>query len=144
MASKSGSTRVNTAKLVKTCEKLGLSIETKAGWFLAFNPGNRSQRLLVHTGKRGTNCIELVGFESEFAISHPCSPAKTMTQMLDCNLEEAVILRNFFKTARLLQAKVEVAPAPTEAPAPVVTPEAELAGLERADLAAGDAAALAS
>lgn len=137
MASKSGSTRVQTAKLVKTCEQLGLSIETKAGWFLAFAPGQKSKRLLVHTGKRGTNCIELVGFEHALAIAHPCSPAKTMTQMLDCNGTERDILRAFYKVAKsLLPAK--------EAPkAPEVTQEAELAGLERAALAAGDAAALA-
>ena len=33
-----------------------------------------------------------------------------MTQMLDCNLTESVILRNFYKTARLLNpVKVPVA-----------------------------------
>ena len=120
MASKSGSTRVNTAKLVATCEKLGLSIETKAGWFLAYAPGAKARRLLVHTGKRGTNCIELVGFEHAEAIAHPCSPAKTMTQMLDCNGKERDILRAFYKVAKSLvpaPAAPEAAPATQEAAA---------------------------
>ena len=119
MATKSGKTRVVTSKLVATCNQLGLTVETRAGWFLAYAPEAKSRRLLVHTGKKGTNCIELVGFESEHAIPHPCPPAKTMTQMLDCNLSEKEILRNFFKTARLL------APAPKkEEPAPAPTQEA--------------------
>ena len=113
MATKSGSTRVPTAKLLATCSKLGLEVVTKAGWFLAFAPGVKGKRLLVHTGKKGTNCIELVGFESEFAISHPCPPAKTMTQMLDCNLEQALVLRNFFKTAKLLVTAVASVPVET-------------------------------
>lgn len=115
--SKSGSTRVATSKLVKTCEKLGLSMTTRAGWFLAFYPGDSKRRLLVHTGKKGTNCVELVGFESEFAITHPCPPARTMSQMLDCNLPEREVLRNFYKTARLLVPSVPAAPAEEKAPA---------------------------
>lgn len=118
---KSGTTRVATSKLVATCNKLGLTVEPKAGWFLAYAPDNRKQRLLVHTGKKGTNCIELVGFESEHAIVHPCPPAKTMTQMLDCNIEEKLILRNFYKTALLIAPKAakpaeEPTPEPTQAP----------------------------
>ena len=116
MATKSGTTRVQTSKLVATCNQLGLTIEAKAGWFLAYAPENRKARLLVHTGKRGTNCIELVGFESEFAIVHPCPPAKTMTQMLDCNLPEKLILRNFYKTAKSLVPVAKKEEAPTEAP----------------------------
>ena len=114
--SKSGSTRVQTAKLLATAQKLGLFVEVRAGWFLAFAAGQKGKRLLVHTGKKGTNCIELVGFESPHAIAHPCPPAKTMTQMLDCNLPEREILRNFFKTARLLVPSVQepASPAPAE------------------------------
>ena len=102
MASKSGSTRVQTSKFLKTCEQLGLKVETRAGWFLAWHGDVKSKRLLVHTGKKGTNCVELVGFESEWAIVHPCPPAKTMTQMLDCDLPEREILRNFYRTAKSL------------------------------------------
>lgn len=131
MATKSGSTRVATSKLLATCSKLGLEVETKAGWFLAFAPGKRAQRLLVHTGKRGTNCIELVGFESEFAIAHPCSPAKTMTQMLDCNLDEKLVLRNFFKTAKLLT--VVAVPAEPTASSAEPTPATESAPVEQAE-----------
>ena len=115
MASKSGSTRVQTAKLVATCQKLGLLIDTRAGWFLAYREGDKARRLLVHTGKKGTNCVELVGFESTHAIAHPCPPAKTMTQMLDCNLPEREVLRNFYRTALLLApVKKEVASPPAE------------------------------
>lgn len=112
--SKSGSTRIATTKLAKTCEQLGLTVQVRAGWFLAWHGEAKDRRLLVHTGKKGTNCIELVGFESPHAIAHPCPPAKTMTQMLDCNLPEREILRNFYRTARLLvpAAKPEQAPAP--------------------------------
>ena len=114
-ASKSGSTRVATAKLVAVAEKPGLKSEARAGWILMFAPDQKSQRLLVHTGKKGTNCVELVGFESTHAIAHPCPPAKTMTQMLDCNLPEREILRNFYRTALLLApAKEEVASPPAE------------------------------
>ena len=115
--SKSGSTRVQTAKLLATAKKLGLQVEVRAGWFLTFAAGQKSRRLLVHTGKKGTNCIELVGFEAEYAIAHPCPPAKTMTQMLDCNLPERDILRNFYKTARLLVPVEVKEEAPASSPA---------------------------
>jgi hypothetical protein len=115
MSSKSGSTRVITSKLLAIAEKLGLQLSTRAGWVLACNPTDTRQRLLIHTGKKGTNCVELVSFESKAAITHPCPPAKTMTQMLDFNLTEKEILRNFFKTAKLLASSVAVKPA---SPAP--------------------------
>lgn len=104
---KSGKTTVETAKFVAIAQKLGLTLETKAGWINMYvqaegSEKRSSQRLLVHTGKKGTNCIELVGFESDFAISHPCPPAKTMTQMLDCNLEEGEIKRAFYGTVKRL------------------------------------------
>lgn len=104
---KSGKTTVETAKFVAIAQKLGLTLETKAGWINMYvqaegSEKRSSQRLLVHTGKKGTNCIELVGFESDFAISHPCPPAKTMTQMLDCNLEEGEIKRAFYGAVKEL------------------------------------------
>lgn len=113
-ASKSGSTRVSTAKFVTICTKLGLHIDARKGWLLAYRAGQKDRRLLIHTGKNGTNCVELVGFESKAAIAHPCPPAKTMTQMLDCNLPEAQILRAFYKTAQLLASSSPAAPATTE------------------------------
>lgn len=119
---KSGSTRVATAKILKIAEQLNLSTEVKAGWIKVNGPVKGS-RLLVHTGKKGTNCVELVGFESEFAVVHPCPPAKTMTQLIDFNVEEKVILRNIFKTSKILAAlKVEepVAEVVAETPAEVV------------------------
>jgi hypothetical protein len=100
--SKSGSTRVATQKFLAIADKTGLTVETKTGWLLMYAPGQRSARLLVHTGKRGTNCAELVSFETEFATAHPCPPAKTMTQLIDFNLDEKLILRNFYKTAKFL------------------------------------------
>jgi len=103
---KSGSTRVITSKLVKTAEQVGLTCVGRAGWILMYKEGASNRRLLVHTGKKGTNCIELVGFESPHAIVHPCPPAKTMTQMLDCNVSEREILRAFYKTCRLLNPPV--------------------------------------
>lgn len=129
---KSGSTRVATAKFVKIAEQLGLNVVAKAGW-LRIEGAEKGQRLLVHTGKKGTNCIELVGFESPTAVAHPCPPAKTMTQLIDFNLPEREILRNTFKTAKLLVAAkvVEAEPVeeakqePTEAP--VEAPVAEQA-----------------
>jgi hypothetical protein len=115
---KSGSTRVSTAKLVKTAEQCGLTMKGRAGWILMFKEGAESKRLLVHTGKKGTNCIELVGFESPHAIVHPCPPAKTMTQMLDCNVSEREILRAFYKTCRLLNPPVATSPAPAKEEVP--------------------------
>ena len=100
--SKSGSTKVATAKLLAIADKLGFTVETKTGWLLMYSPGRKAQRLLVHTGKRGTNCAELVGFESPHAITHPCPPAKTMTQMIDFNQPEKEVLRLFYKTGRIL------------------------------------------
>ena len=125
MASKSGKTTVKTEKFVKIAEKLGLPVVAKKGWLLVGEP--RGPRLLVHTGKRGTNCIELVSFESTYARAHPCPPAKTMTQLIDFDVDsETLILNNTFKTAKVLadilsaraaqgeEAKAEQAP---EAPA---------------------------
>jgi hypothetical protein len=119
--SKSGSTRVATSKFLAITEKLGLVTDTRAGWILAFAPGSKTKRLLIHTGKRGTNCIELVGFESPHAISHPCPPAKTMVgaTLIDMNTNEKEILRNFFKTAKLLSEMVASSPVTKEeAPLP--------------------------
>ena len=114
--SKSGSTRVSTAKLIKTCEQLGLTTKGRAGWILAWHGEDSKRRLLIHTGKKGTNCIELVGFESKHAVKHPCPPARTMTQMLDCNLTQSEILRNFYKVAKdLVAGPVVKKPVPTVA-----------------------------
>jgi hypothetical protein len=128
---KSGSTRVATAKILKIAEQLGLETVAKAGWIKVNGPV-KGTRLLVHTGKKGTNCVELVGFESEFAVVHPCPPAKTMTQLIDFNVEEKVILRNVFKTAKVLAALVAeaepVAEEVTETPAEVVETPAEQVG----------------
>ena len=102
--SKSGNVRIATSKYVKTCHQLGLTTKARAGWILAWYGENTGKRVLIHTGKKGTNCVELVGFESEYAIEHPCSPAKTMTQMLlhSAPMSEREILRNFFKIVRSL------------------------------------------
>lgn len=123
MTSKSGKTRVKTQKFIAIAEKLGLTVVPKAGW-LRFEGVNKGQRLLVHTGKRGTNCIELVGFESEFAVAHPNSPAKTMTQLIDFNADESLILRNTYKTAKLLMTVTAAEPVavPAETPAVSETP----------------------
>jgi hypothetical protein len=112
---KSGKTTVETAKLIAIADKLGLTKEAKAGWTNLFvleegSAKRPTQRILVHTGKKGSNCIELVGFEveAEGVISHPCSPAKTMTQMIDCNLEEQAIKRAFYSAGkRLLELNAE-------------------------------------
>lgn len=135
---KSGSTRIATAKIEKIAAKLGLTVETKAGWKLMYVEGAKSSRLLVHTGKRGTNCVELVGFESEFAVAHPCSPAKTMTQLIDFNVDEAIVLRNIFKTAKLLVEAAKVAEPVAETPAvEAVEAPAELKAEIAAEVAVG-------
>ena len=111
---KSGKTTVETAKIQEILgEKLGLSSEPKAGWInyfvaVAGSDKRNSKRILVHTGKKGTNCIELVGFELEHEgiVVHPCPPAKTMTQMVDCNLEESLIKRAVYAAGKRL---VEIA-----------------------------------
>jgi hypothetical protein len=136
---KSGKTTVETAKIVAIAAKLGLASEPKAGWtnFFIQETGSEkrpSQRILVHTGKKGTNCIELVGFEveAEGVVSHPCPPAKTMTQMVNCDLEEAQIKRAFYAAGKRMlelyseakiaaelveQAAVQTAAEQTEEPA---------------------------
>ena len=137
---KSGKTTVETAKFVAIAEKFGLTQEAKAGWINMFvqEPGTEkrpAQRILVHTGKKGTNCIELVGFEVEHegVIAHPCSPAKTMTQMVNCDLEEAQIKRAFAACGKRLlelyaEAKAEAEKAAAAAtPAPVEQTEAPAA-----------------
>ena len=127
--SKSGNVRIATSKYIKTCHQLGLTTKARAGWILAWYGEDASKRLLIHTGKKGTNCVELVGFESEYAIEHPCSPAKTMTQMLlhSAPMTEREILRNFFKIARSLTPVKAPAQEPTPAPVeePVVAPVEE-------------------
>lgn len=112
---KSGRTTVETSKIVAIAEKLGLTVEAKAGWSNMFvqeagSEKRPAQRILVHTGKKGTNCIELVGFEVEHegVVAHPCPPAKTMTQMVNCDLEEAQIKRAFYAAGkRLLELHAE-------------------------------------
>ena len=125
---KSGSVRVATEKIVKIADQLGLATVAKAGWIRVEGPV-KGTRLLVHTGKRGTNCVELVGFESEFAVAHPCPPAKTMTQLIDFNTDERTILKAVFKTAKVLASLKAEAPAeepvaetPAEEPAAVEEP----------------------
>jgi hypothetical protein len=95
----------------------------KNGWIRFESVTDKSKRLLVHTAKKGTNCVELVGFESEFAISHPCPPAKTMTQMIDFNLDEKLILRNVYKTAKMLVVEVEIEITPAAETVQTVAPE---------------------
>ena len=110
---KSGKTTVETARIVAIATKLGLTQEAKAGWINMFvgvegSDKRPAQRILVHTGKKGSNCIELVGFEAEFEgiVQHPCPPAKTMTQMVNCDLEEQAIKRAFYAAGKRL---VEIA-----------------------------------
>lgn len=139
---KSGKTTVETGKIVAIATKLGLSSEPKAGWtnFFVLEPGSEkrpSQRILVHTGKKGTNCIELVGFEVEHegVITHPCPPAKTMTQMVDCNLEEAQIKRAFYAAGkRLLELHAEAKAAAEQA---VEQAKTEQPAVEQAEVAHG-------
>lgn len=112
---KSGKTTVETAKIQAVANKLGLASEPKAGWinFFVQEEGSEkrpAQRILVHTGKKGSNCIELVGFEveAEGVVSHPCPPAKTMTQMVNCDLDEKGILRAFYGAGkRILELAAE-------------------------------------
>ncbi len=130
---KSGKTTVETAKFVAIAEKLGLTQEPKAGWINMYvqEPGSEkrpAQRILLHTGKKGTNCIELVGFEVEYEgiVVHPCPPAKTMTQMVNCDGEEAQIKRAFYEAGkRLLALAAEAREAAKQAEADAELTEAQ-------------------
>ena len=102
-STKAKSTLVNTEAIVAIAEKLGLKVTAKAAW-LRIEGEDKSKRLLVHTGKKGTRKVELVGFESEFAVPHPSPAASTMTQMIDFTLTESMIRRNIYKTAQALVA----------------------------------------
>jgi hypothetical protein len=115
-------TYVPVEKLLKTCQKLGLKVIEQPSQYRIENPANVRERMYFGKGKKGVCLVDISGFTSEFAIAHPKPPTSKVTQCLDFTLPAGEILRNFYKTARLLAPKVE-APAPEpkneeQAPAP--------------------------
>lgn len=142
---KSGKTTVKTEELVAITQKLGLTLEVKAGWTNAFvqetgSEKRPAQRILIHTGKKGTNCIELVGFEVEHegVIAHPCPPAKTMTQMVNCDLEVPQIKRAFYAAGkRLLELHAEAKAAAEQAAEQAKTEQPAVEQTEQKSEAAG-------
>jgi hypothetical protein len=141
---KSGKTTIATQHLTDIAVALGLSSEEKAGWtnyfvMLAKDEKRPARRLLVHTGKKGTNCTELVGFEIEHegVIAHPCPPAKTMTQMIDFDLDEVQIKRAFFACGKRL---IELAEADRDAATRAEAEAAQKVEAEKAQAAVPEVA----
>lgn len=121
-------TYVPVAKLLKTCEKLGLKVIEQPSQYRIENPANVRERMYFGKGKKGVCLVDISGFTSEFAIAHPKPPTSKVTQCLDFTLPAGEILRNFYKTAKLLVPVIvkEEAPAPesnTETPSPAPTEE---------------------
>jgi len=112
-----GLTQVQFEKFVQTAEKAGLSLITKGGWTKAYPAGKtRGPALGIPNTKQVTR-IELVAFESEVGIAHPKPPAATVTQMLNFEQDEKLVLRDFYRAAKYLASLVEAEPAVTETPA---------------------------
>ena len=136
-------TVIQSSKVLAIAARLGLNVSTKTNETKVFG-ASLSNAIAIPNTKGGATRIYCVGFApKEGTVAHPKPPAKTVTVMFDHSLPEKELLSAIYKAAKVLASsmpKPEVKPA-TEAPAS--TPEAELAGLERASLAAGDAAALA-
>jgi len=117
-------TYVGVSKLLKTCQKLGLKIIEQPSQFRIECPTDKTRRMYFGKGKRGVCLVDISGFTSEFAITHPKPPTSKVTQCLDFTLTQKEILRNFYKTARLLIAEV-VAPVAPLPEVPVSEPVAE-------------------
>ena len=107
-------TYVPVVKLLKTCEKLGLKVIEQPSQFRVENPANVKQRMYFGKGKKGVCLVDISGFTSEFAIAHPKPPTSKVTQQIDFSLPAGEILRNFYKTAKMLVPVIvkEEAPAP--------------------------------
>ena len=106
-------TRVSVAKLLKVCIKVGLIVVEQPSQYRVECPTDKTKRLYFGKGKKGVCLVDLSGFHSEFAIVHPKPPTSKVQEMLDFRLTEKEILRNFFKTAKML---VAVIPAPVSPP----------------------------
>jgi len=119
-------TYVAPSKFLKVCQSLGLKVIEQPSQYRIENPENSKQRMYFGKGKRGVCLVDISGFTSEFAIAHPKPPTSKVTQMLDFAQPEKLILRAFFKTAKLLVPAPVVAetPAPAPSPAPVEEPVA--------------------
>ena len=117
-------TYVAPSKFLKVCQSLGLKVIEQPSQYRIENPENSKQRMYFGKGKKGVCLVDVSGFTSEFAITHPKPPTSKVTQCLDFTLTQKEILRNFYKTARLLIAEV-VAPVAPLPEVPVSEPVAE-------------------
>ena len=113
-------TRIPVSKLLVTCQKLGLTVIEQPSQYRVECPTDKTKRMYFGKGKKGVTLVDISGFTSAFAIVHPKPPTSKVTQQIDFSLPAGEVLRNFYKTARLL-AVVAVVEAP--APAPVTTEE---------------------
>ena len=110
---KTGYTYVQATKFLAICQKLGLTVVEQPSQYRVECPTDKTKRMYFGKGKKGVCLVDLSGFHSEFAIVHPKPPTSKVQEMLDFRLTEKEILRNFFKTAKML---VAVIPAPVSPP----------------------------
>lgn len=104
-------TAVKREAFLAICQKLGLCLVDRKGWTKAYKMGEDGKP----TGKaalgipmtKSVTRIELVNFEHELAVAHPKPPAGSVTQMVNFEQDEKLILGNFYKIAKegIAQAK---------------------------------------
>ena len=117
---KTGMTYVKATKLLAICQKLGLTVIEQPSQNRVECPADKTKRMYFGKGKKGVCLVDISGFTSEFAITHPKPPTSKVTQQIDMTQPEPLVLRNFYKTAKMLA--VVVAPVvETPAPAPAAT-----------------------
>ena len=120
---KKGLTYVQSSKFLAICQKLGLKVVEQPSQFRVECPEDTKRRMYFGKGKRGVCLVDLSGFTSEHAIAHPKPPTSRVQQMLDFTKPEKEILRDFYRTAKLLApTKKAEAPASVPASAPVEAP----------------------
>jgi hypothetical protein len=131
-------------KFEKIANQLGMVIVSKGAETKIFAPGTdaaktvRKACIAVPNTKLVTR-VEIVNFESEFAVPHPKPSAKTVTGMINFEQDAKMVLNHTYKTCKAIcaAAKAEAEkPAVTEVVEPVVTeapveaPVAEAVGAE--------------
>lgn len=121
---KTGLTYVQSSKFLAICNQLNLTVIEQPSQFRVECPTDKTRRMYFGKGKKGVCLVDISGFTSEFAITHPKPPTSKVTQCLDFTAPEKIILRSFYKTAKLLIAEV-VAPIAPLPEVPVTEPVAE-------------------
>lgn len=134
-------------KFQKIAAQLGMVEVVKGAETKFFAPGTdaaktvRKACIAVPNTKLVTR-VEIVNFESEFAVPHPKPSAKTVTGMINFEQDAKMVLNHTFKTCKAICAAAKAeAEKPAEQPvvteAPVEAPVTEVVEAPTAEVAVG-------